>query len=74
MDRFAVAEVLRCCWLEAVEEEDPGGPALDEAGSGCKAHCCCCCCCQSQKCLLVTTGHVGDDLCLPWLELMLCER
>lgn len=35
---FANAEVLRCCWQE--EEEDPCDPALDEAGSGCKAHRC----------------------------------
>lgn len=60
-----------CCWQEEVVEEeegDPGAPALDEAGSGCKAHCCCCCCCcWLQEGLLVTTGRVGVDLCLPWL-------
>lgn len=57
---FAVAEIRRCC----SQVEDPGAPALDEAGSGCKAHCCRC---WLQKGLLVTIGHVGVDLCPPWL-------
>lgn len=63
---FADDEVLRCCRQEVEVEGDPCAPALDEAGSGCKAHCCCCCC-WLQKGLLVTIGHVGVDLCLPWL-------
>ncbi|TNN50477.1 hypothetical protein EYF80_039287 [Liparis tanakae] len=63
---FANAEVLRCCWREEEEEEeeeeegDPCAPALDEAGSGCKAHCCCCC--WLQEGLLVTIGRGGAAL------------
>lgn len=56
---FAVAEVLMCS-CQGVEDEDP---ALDEAGSGCKAHYCCC---WLPEDLPVTIARV--DLCLPYLE------
>lgn len=44
---------------EEEAEGDPGAPALDEAVSGCKAHCCC----WKQEGLLVLSGCVGADLC-----------
>ena len=67
--QFAVAEILRCCWQEEEGGGDPGAPALDEAGSGCKAHCCC----WLQEGLLVI-GRVGVDLCPPGSGEMLYKR
>lgn len=63
-----------CCCQQEREGGDPGAPALDEAGSGCKARCCCDCCCWLQEGLLVMTGHVDSDLSLLYLGCMLCER
>lgn len=57
MAHFAAAEVLRCCWEEAVEEEDPVTPALGGAGIDYKARCCYCCC-WLQRGLLVSHGHL----------------
>lgn len=58
-----------CCWQQEREGGDPGAPALDEAGSGCKARCC-----WLQEGLLVMTGHVDSDLSLLYSGCMLCER